>query len=178
MRPAAAALLLAAVLGCNQYPESYPPPEQRTPPAPEETGDAKMFVAMNDPDAESYFIRDIRGLEAGQWRWTGPNPTLHFVLDRADGLKFVMDFSIAGATFETTGPVTLTFEINGRRLDSVRYDSYGRKHYEKEVPAGWIEPGADTIVSIRIDPVWVAPQTGTKLGIILQRAGFVPVDAP
>jgi len=46
------------------------------------------------------------------------------------------------------------------------------------VPAGWIEPGLDTIVSIRIDPVWVAPQTGAKLGVILQRAGFVPVDAP
>lgn len=165
-----AGVLLAA--GCDRYPDSYPPPEQREPAAAAEGADAKMFVAMNDPYAESYIVKDIRGLEAGEWRWTGPEPTLHFVLDTAEKLRFRMEFSIAGATFKMTGPLTITFRVNGHKLATERYDSYGRKQFEKPVPAEWIEVGGDTIVSATIEPPWIS-SNNTKLGVILSRAGFV-----
>ena len=163
------ALLPAA---CDRPPESYPPPGQRGPAAAAEGADAKMFVAMNDPYAESYIVKDVRGLEAGEWRWTGPEPTLHFVLETAENLLFRMEFSIAGATFKTTGPVTITFRVNGHELATEQYDSFGRKQFEKPVPAEWIEAGGDTIVSATIEPPWISPNN-TKLGVILSRAGFV-----
>ena len=76
-----------ALAACNRYPESCPPPEQRPSLTAEEAGEAKMFVAMNAADAEAYFVRDIRGLESGQWRWTGQEPTLHFIPDRTENLR-------------------------------------------------------------------------------------------
>lgn len=84
-----------------------------------------------------------------------------------------MDFSVPGATFETTGPTTVTFTINGKVLDKVRYTSFGEKHFEKAVNPSWLEAGEDTIVAAEIDPVWISPQDGTELGIILLQAGFV-----
>ena len=168
-----AALMIAAAPACNRYPESYPPPEQRRELTAAEAGEAKSFVEMNDADAESYFIRDVRGLEANQWRWTGERPTLHFVLDSVENLKFAMDFAVAGAVIEQTGPLTVSFLVNGKLLDRIRYATHGEKHFEKPVDASWLEAGGDTIVSAELDKAWVSPADGVKLGIILKRAGFV-----
>jgi hypothetical protein len=170
------ALWLAVTLlcaGCNQYPESYPPPEQREPLSAEEVGGEKTFVAANDPYAESFFIRDVRGLEAGQWRWTGAEPTFHFVLEKVENLKFVMGFSVAGATLKDTGPVTLKFFVNDRLLGEQLCEEFGDKRFEKAVDPSWLEANADTLVKVTIDPPWVSPADGTKLGIILTEAGFV-----
>ncbi len=169
-RPLLLALLLAA---CNRYPESYPPPEQRQPPTAEEAGEAMEFVAMNDPDAESYFVRDIRGLEAGSWRWTGQQPTLRFALDHTNNRQFVMDFAVADAALRETGPITITVFVNERLLDRMRYQTHGEKHFEKAVDPSWLEAGEKTTVEIALDKVWVSPTDGTRLGVILLRAGFV-----
>lgn len=174
MKQALLWMAAAALCACNRYPESYPPPEQRAPLTAEQTGEAKMFVAASDANAESYFVRDIGGLEAGQWRWTGPNPTLHFVPDRRQGLKFVMDFAVASATYETTGPVTISWKVNGRPLATVRYEGHGDKHFEQAIPAEWIEAGEDVLVSASIRPVWKSPSDGAELGVIFSRAGLVP----
>ncbi len=166
----ATALLLA---GCNQYPEEYPPPEQREALSAEEVGGEKTFVVANDPYAESFFIRDIRGLEAGQWRWTGAEPTFHFVLEKVENLKFVMGFSVAGATFKDTGPVTLRFFVNDQLLGEELYKEFGDKRFEKAVDPSWLEANGDTLVKVTIDPPWISPTNGTKLGVILTEAGFV-----
>ncbi len=165
--------VLLAFSGCNRYPESYPPPEQRGAISPDEMGGLKTFVEASDPYAESYFIRDVRGLESGQWRWTGAEPTLHFVLERTEGLKFIMDYSIAGVTLEQTGPVTLRFSVNGRLLGERRHDTHGQYRFEAPVDPTWLEAGGDTLVKLTVDPPWVSPSDGTKLGIIFSRAGFI-----
>jgi len=167
------AVMVAGMSSCQRYPESYPPPEQRQPLTAAEAGEEKSFVEMNAADAASYFVRDVRGLEANQWRWTGQRPTLHFVLDQVENLKFVMDFAVAGAVLEQTGPLTVSFRINGRLLARETYATHGEKHFEKPVQASWLEAGGDTIVSAELDKVWVSPTDGVKLGIILKRAGFV-----
>ena len=171
---AAAGLALAlALAGCNPYPDSYPLPEQRPALTAEEAGESRMFVAMNAADAESYFASDIRGLEGGQWRWTGQEPTLHFVLDHTDNLNFVMDYSVAGAIIGHTGPMTISVYVNDRLLGEVRHASHGENRFEKPVDPSWLEAGQDTIVRVAIDKVWVSPRDNVKLGIILSRAGFV-----
>ena len=40
-------------------------------------------------------------------RWTGPRPTLRFVLKRVEGLKLVADYAVPDVTLEKTGPVTV-----------------------------------------------------------------------
>jgi hypothetical protein len=168
-------LVLAAVLlaGCNRYPESYPPPEQREPLSASELSDAKTLVNANDPDAESFFVREVGGLEGGQWRWTGAEPTFHFVLEKTGGLKFFMDFAVAGVTIKETGPVTVNISVNGRPLGERRFAEHGQFQFEAPVPEEWLVSGADTLVKVTVDPPWVSPTDGTKLGVIFSRAGFL-----
>lgn len=171
MRPllAAAALLIAA---CRFEPEAYPPPIQRsdtlTPARP-----YRHFISMNDPDAMRYCLRDVSpALENGLWRWSGERPTFRFVLRQIEGLRFTMDFSIAGAVLEQTGPQTVSIFVNGRLLGRARYSEHGEQRFEKAVDPAWLKAGEDTIVTAVIEPVWVSPD-GTRLGVILIRAGFV-----
>ena len=166
-------LLLLAASSCSPYPDSYPPPIQRGPITDDEALGFRQSLAMNEPGAEAFFVRDIRALEGGAWRWTGPRPTLRFVLRKTEGLRFSMDFSVAGITFEQTGPVTVSVLINGKLLGRQRYDTFGEYHFEKPVDPSWLKAGEDTIVEAVVEPPWVAPSDGTKLGVILSRAGFV-----
>lgn len=171
MRPrlVAAVLLVAA---CRTEPEAYPPPMQRSEPSVA-ARTYRHFVAMNDPDAPRYFLRDISpALENGLWRWSGQRPTFRFVLRQVEGLRFTMDFSIAGAILQETGPQTVSVFVNGRLLGRARYSEHGEQRFEKPVDPAWVKPGEDTIVTAEIDPVWVSPD-GTRLGVILIRAGFV-----
>lgn len=163
-------LITLAPAGCNRYPDSYPPPIQRAS-APDRSF-YKHFLAVNDPDASAFLIKDIGGLENGAWRWTGQRPELRFVLERVNNLKFTMDFTIAGATFEKTGPITVSILINGHPLDSVKYATPGEKHFSKEVDPAWLKVNEDTVVAAEIQPPWIS-KDGIRLGVILVQAGFV-----
>lgn len=168
---AAVLVLLAAGFGCNKYPESYPPPEQREPIPFAESGDPLPFLEMNHPQAEEQIVKDIRALEAGYWRWTGKEPTLRLVLDYIVDQKLVVDFSISGYVIERTGPQTVSFKVNGKVLDTVRYGKDGQYHFEKPVSQDWLVVGEDTIISMELDKVHVSDD-GTELGMILMKAGF------
>ena len=71
-----------------------------------------------------------------------------------------------------TGPLTISFLVNDRVLDRVRYDHDGVQHFEKPVPAGWVTAGQDVTVGADIDKPWTPPDGGPKLGIILMRIGL------
>jgi hypothetical protein len=172
MRPRPLAIMAMFLAGCQVYPDSYPPPIQRSGLASGGPAAYRHFIAMNDPDAARYFVRDVSpALENGVWRWSGQRPTFRFVLQKTGGLKFTVDFSIAGVVLETTGPQTVSFFINGKLLERVRYSSHGEQHFEKAVDPSWLKPGEDTIAAAEIHPVWESPD-GVKLGVILLRAGF------
>lgn len=158
---------------CSNAPDSYAPPVQRRPYGVSATGGIGAFVSMNDPNAAEYFVQDVSPhLEADSWRWTGQNPELRFFVEEADNRTLRADFGIAEATFKTTGPVTLTFLINGARFDEVRYDKPGSYEYSKPVPASILHAGQINTVRISIDKVWVSPSDKTILGIVMTRVGF------
>src|SRR5664279_257886 len=71
-----------------------------------------------------------------------------------------------------SGPVTLTFTINGKLLDRLRCEKSGEQHYAHDVPPGMLRAGAINMVAIDPDPVWVSKADGGRLGFILSRAGF------
>jgi hypothetical protein len=132
------------------------------------------YVAMNDPNADAYLVDDIsRRVEGGAWRRAGQRPRMRFFLEAARHLKLSVDFVIAEASFQQTRPVTLSFIINGRPFDSVRYDRPGDQHYEKPVPESLLRAGQENSVEIESDKVWTSRQDDSKLSIILIRAGFV-----
>lgn len=130
------------------------------------------MVNMEDPGADRRFVQDIAGQGEGGWRWTGQRPTVKVRPESNEGLKLSIDFLLPEVTMKGTGPVTLSFYVNGRLLDRARYTTPGVKHFEKPVPADWVTPDRDVIVAAEIDKIWVAKQDGARLGFIVVRMGL------
>jgi hypothetical protein len=162
------------LVGCADIPDSYAPPIQRKPVNGPGSLPLGSFITMGDPNADAHIVRDIsRPEEATSWRWTHQKPALRFFLDTTENQKFVMDFTISDVTFKQTGPVTITFLINDKLLDTIRYDRPGSKHFEKQVPAEWLQTGTPVTVAAEVDKSYIAPEDGAKLGFILTSAGFI-----
>jgi hypothetical protein len=153
-------------------PEPYAPPVQRQPFEDGRPHRMARIVSMSDQDWMAHAVQDIPPSEPSPWKWTGQKPTVKVTPRINQGLHYTIDFSIAEATLKDTGPVTLTFLVNDHALDSVRYATAGDYHFEKAVPAEWVEPGKETLLAVSIDKVWIAPADGAKLGFILTRIGL------
>ncbi len=160
------------VSSCQNMPEPYAPPVQRQPFEEGRPHRMQRMVNMSDGDWSAHLVQDIQPGDPAPWKWTGRKPTVKVVVRTNQGLRYSIDFSIAEATLKDTGPVTLTFLVNGHALDSILYKTAGDYHYEKAVPAEWVEPMKDTLLAVEIDKVWVAPADGAKLGFILTRIGL------
>ena len=158
--------------GCNALPD-YPPPPQREALIRPAANGLSYFLNVANPNADAYIVQGIGAkTEGGGFRWAFAHPVLRFTVPPMDHPKFVMDFALPEPTFRVTGPLTLTFSINGRFFDQRRFAEMGQQHYEREVPAGFLRIGALNLVSIDPDKVFTA-EDGAKLGFPFSRAGFV-----
>ena len=164
--------LMLTLAGCVNISSTYAPPIERKPVTGYGSTQASV-VSMSDPDAKAHIVKDVSAtVESGAWRWAFKRPELRFALAAVKDVKLVMDFAIAKETFDATGPVTISFFVNDRLLEAVRYDQPGNKHYERAVPADWLRPDAMTTLAAEIDKLYKSPQDGVELGFILSRAGF------
>lgn len=162
------------LVGCAQIPDSFVPPVQRKPLDTVDPLPVKHFVNMGDPNAAAHFIGDISdALEGGSWRWVRKRPTLRFGLDSTVGIKLKVDLTVPGQILKETGPMTISFQVNGRLLEKIRYDKEGTYEFLKPVEPGWLKKGAENVVTLEADKVWVSPSDGAVLAFILMRAGFV-----
>ncbi len=168
----AVAILALLLCACDRLPETYSPPEQRQPqtltPDP-----YAMMVEMNDPDAAQHIVKDIYEPFGSPWRWTAKQPTVKVLVDSADSVKLSADFAIWDDGFKQTGPLELSFLVNGHVLDKVKYTTPGYKHFEKAVPAAWLSADTESNISVDVDKLYVSPQDGKQFGLILTRIGFV-----
>jgi hypothetical protein len=130
------------------------------------------MLMMSDGDVESRIVRDISGGAGTPWRWTGQHPTVRLPGGAATDLKYVIDFTIADATFKETGPVTVAFYVNDHVLDRVRYAASGPQHFEKDVPRDWIVEGEETKIGAEIDKTYLAKDDNQRLGFILTSIGL------
>ena len=157
---------------CQNMPEPYAPPVQRQPFENPRPYRISRVVSMADGDADAHIVQDIPKAQGGTWRWTGQKPTLHVAIRTNEKLKFTIDYSVPDVTLKDTGPVTIVFFVNGHEVDRQRQATAGEFHFEKPVPAEWINAGQENTVSAEIDKVWIAPRDGAKLGFILTRMGL------
>jgi len=165
--------LMLTLAGCVNIPSTYAPPIERRPVTGYGSSALASVVSMNDPNANAHIVKDVSAtVEGGAWRWAFKRPELRFALAWVKDVNLVMDFAIAKETFDATGPVTISFFVNDRLIEAVRYDQPGTKHYEKPVPADWLRPDAMTTVAAEIDKLYKSPHDGAELGFILSRVGF------
>ncbi len=134
-------------------------------------GEMQPYIAMDDPQADAYIVRDIAP-DRGVFRWTYLNPELRLRVEDNRNLTFAMEFAIPEVTFKVTGPVTVSCEVNGHPLGSMRCERPARYRLAKPVPPEWVEPKATTHVTFHAEPRWVSPDDGQQLSFLLFNAGF------
>jgi hypothetical protein len=132
-----------------------------------------MMVDMNDPDSSQHVVKDIYDAPGSPWRWTAGHPTVKVLVYATDNVKLSSDFAIWDEGFKQTGPIELSFVVNGRLLGKEKYTSPGYKHFEKAVPADWLSPDMESTISVDVDKLYVSPLDGVKFGFILTRIGFL-----
>jgi hypothetical protein len=133
-----------------------------------------MMVSLEGSDADTLIVKDIYPSSRGvPWRWTKQEPTVKVLVLSTEDIKFSVDFAIWDDGFKITGPVEISFLVNGRLLDKVRYTTPGTKHFEKPVPADWLA-GDNVTVALSVDKLYTAPSDGAKYGVILTRLGLKP----
>ena len=168
------ALALLLLAGCSRAPDSYPPPIQRKPLADLEESASGILIEMSDANAGAHFVRDISlGLEGGRWRWTTQRPELKFFLESTKGLKLVWDFSVAEVTFKETGPVTVSFFVNGKPVGRLPCPKPGDYRFEQPVREDLLRAKEDNTIAAQADKLWVSQSDGVKLGFTMTRAGFL-----
>jgi hypothetical protein len=164
-------ILFAALSACAPTPESYRIPPQHEPVTEPERLAHAEYVRAVDLGAENYFDKDVKSLEE-DYRWTGAIPQFRFFLYKVEGRRFQLKIEIHPTTFKDTGPVEITILINKHSLATVRYETTGRKVFEKAVPREWLMSGNENIVSVQVHNPWRTP-TGDLLGFIFHAAGFI-----
>jgi hypothetical protein len=134
----------------------------------------RPFFQVDDADAAEFVVRDVDLANGGKgWCWTLGQPQLRFVLNSVERQKFVADFGVNDVTFAQTGPINVSFRINGQLLGEVHCPKPATMHFEKPVPASWLSTAKYTRVIIQADKNFVSKGDGAELGFMLMRAGFV-----
>jgi hypothetical protein len=164
--------LAAFLSACQNMPEPYAPPEQRQTFEHFRPYRVSQIIRMDDADVDAHIVSGVGGAGSPSWRWTEQRPTVRVLMRSAEHLHYTIDFTIPGVTFDQTGPVTMSFFVGDHLLDSVRYTEPGIKHFEKEIPAGWVEANQPLTVSAAIDKMYLSKDDGTKLGFILTSIGL------
>ena len=132
------------------------------------------MVEIGPPAADPFIVKDIYGSSNISWRWTRKDPTVRVAVLSADSMRFSTDFALWNDSFKITGPLTISFLVNGNLLDKIRYTSPGEKHFEKPVPPDWLAGQNEATVALSVDKLYTAPDSGNKFGVILVRLGLKP----
>jgi hypothetical protein len=132
------------------------------------------MIAMSDPDAADYIVKDISdSVESGTWRWGFDRPEMRFQLKQTGNQKLEVHFVVADATFKTTGPVTIDFLVNGKSVGKMKVTKPGDQVFAKPVPADLLKIEEPVTVAIEAKPFWTSQTDGRHLTVILTQAGFV-----
>ena len=167
-------LVIGALLtvSCGREPGVFAAPPQRSIDLGADPDGPHAFVNMDDPVVDDYLVNDISP-ERGFRRWAFTRPELRFHLNDVRHLIFTAEFAIPEVTYKVTGPVTVSYAVNGRTLGAIRCDHAGDFRLEKPVPDGLVEPGKFVRVTFEANPRWISPDDGAQLSFLLRSAGFI-----
>jgi hypothetical protein len=163
-------VLSALVAGsCASHPDSYPaPPQYGTPHLPD-----PPLLTLGFPNSHARILEDVYEDPASKGGlWTSQHPAFSFTLKHTENLDLYMRYSVHNTTFADTGPVTLTFHVNGEVIGRTRIEVPSEREYSQPVPWSLLQARNPVIVQVDIDPVWTSPSDGAKLGILLWTIGF------
>ncbi len=165
------ALVTLFAAACGREAGWFPIPQQQSLDLGMDPGGIGPSVNMSDADAGDYIVRDIDRMP-GVWRWAFAHPELRFRVSQAEGLRFTAQIAIPQVTFRVTGPVTVTYFIDGRQFGAILCEHAGQFVIDQPVPAAWLHPGRYIHITFEADRHWVSPEDGAQLSFQLIQAGF------
>lgn len=158
-------------MSCGRQPGRYPVPAQRSLDLGVDPGGIAAFIKMDDPAANDYIVRDI-GRDPGTYRWAFLHPELRFRVPQSKALLFTAEFAVPEVTFKVTGPISVSYAVEGKALGTIRCDHPGKYQVRKAVPPTWVQANQYVHVSFTADRRWVSPDDGAELSFLLFSAGF------
>src|SRR5450756_1727680 len=117
-------------VSCGREPGVFAAPPQRSFDLGPDPDGPHAFVTMDDPVVDDYIVNEISP-ERGFRRWAFTRPELRFRLNDVRHLIFTAEFAIPEVTYKVTGPVTVTYAVNGRTLGAIRCDHHRDFRLEK-----------------------------------------------
>ena len=150
----------------------YAAPPQRSLDLGPDPGGLNAFVTMDDPVSDDYIVKDISpGRDFRRWAFIAPE--LRFRLKEPRHLNFAVDFAIPEVTYKVTGPVTVSYAVNGQTLGVAAVRPAWR-FPPGEAGAGRAGStgGKQVHVTFQATPRWISPEDGAQLSFLLRSAGF------
>ncbi|MBL0155692.1 MAG: hypothetical protein IPP47_01075 [Bryobacterales bacterium] len=174
MRPAAVFLALLTLAACSRESPFTPIPPQAQPVTALDPPSVPCLFSMTETRADQFIVTGIPlGLGAGANRWTNEGPAVHCALPTPGPWLIAMDFILADVTFRATGPITITFTVDGHELKRLRLDKPGPYQFRAPLPPELATPGKDRVLQASIDKPYIAAGDGNKLGVLVSAMGFV-----
>jgi hypothetical protein len=171
-------LFAAALSACSPRVPAYAPPAQFVMPEGSDPRPEVRLIAMNSLDAKFAVLEGVDGAGYGEERkWTADKARFQFRVASLSGSDLYLRFAVHDVTFRQTGPVRIGIDVNGNPFDSFVRTAPGEGEYRHPADGIVARPFDPLIVTIRIDPPYVAKNDNAKLGILLNEIGFVPRPA-
>jgi len=135
MRPAVSLFALLLLTACSRESSFAPIPPQSPPVNAPDPPSVPCFFSMSEARADQAIVQGIPlGLGSGIHRWTAENAAVRCKLPTAGPWNIAMDFIVAARTIRDTGPITLTFRVNGREVAHLRCDHPGERQFRAPLP--------------------------------------------
>jgi hypothetical protein len=149
-----------------------PLPEQQPSVTAEDPPDERFYVRMVAHSAGRRIVKDIAE-GAAMFRWTGAEPSIELRVSSPGPWLARMEFAVAEATLRETGPVTVRLFLNDQLLGQQQFRAPGESTLSFPVPDELLAAAGTARLRAQIEPVWVAPDDGARLGVLLKAMGFV-----
>lgn len=148
----------------------YPPPIQTAPPCRADLRQLGSFARMGEPEAAMHIIQDIATDPPGaDTRWTYARPILVF---RPGPHYFMRIRLLRELVPEGSGPLEISFLVNGRHVATRSYTTGGEHDFQTPVPPEYTRGYPLAVVELRSSRHYIPPGDDAVLGFELVSAGF------
>ena len=131
------------------------------------------WVELHGPVREKHLLHDINSPSAGEeWVWAFERPAFVFSVPKRPGVTFRMELEIADTTLRTTGPVQITFWLNGKQLAKRTYDAPRKYVVEQQVPPELLREDGVAILETTQDKYYISTGDKQKLSYLFHAGGF------
>lgn len=132
---------------------------------------------MADPKTASQLVSGFYDVEANAWRWTARRFVVSFpppANGEEKGGKLELRLFIPDTQIKALGPLTLTVEVNEKRLEPETFSKEGQYTYTRDVPASALHSNLIPVLFSFDKALHAGSIEGRELGAVVSMAALLP----